>query len=522
MSYDGRFLASSSWSGAINGQLALAYDNDFRIASETVIAGAASTVVLGYDADSLVVCASDTDCSPPASDALLINHDPAIARYTDITLGPTTEAFSYNTYGELAAITSHHASTLLFEETVDQPSAPRDALGRIVTRAETTPSGSTHMEYVYDLRGRLEEVFRDGASVEKYAYDANSNRLSLETPSETVVGTYDAQDRLLSYGAYTFAYGPNGELVSKADADSGETTAYAYDVRGNLVRVDLPGGDVIEYLIDGRDRRVGKTRNGVLEKQWLWRGQLNVVAELDGAGNLIARFVYASRPNIPDYVERGGARYRIFADHLGSPRIAVNVADPTDIPLMLEWSAFGQASGTGVGWMPMGFAGGLHDADSGLTRFGARDYDPLIGRWISKDPIRFTSGDAPNLYLYTNGDPLNFVDRTGRQTAVLPWWAPQAAAVAGGALAGARFGPLGALAGAAAAACIFATADEPIGRWSCIEQGQVTRGRTQCQYSCTNSATGELRVVYRDLLGPTVSAPRRPPCPEADFVAKTL
>jgi len=59
-----------------------------------------------------------------------------------------------------------------------------------------------------------------------------------------------------------------------------------------------------------------------------------------------------------------------------------------------------------------GFAGGLYDADTGLVRFGARDYDPVVGRWTSKDPILFAGGQA-NLYVYVGGDPINFIDPSG-------------------------------------------------------------------------------------------------------------
>lgn len=36
-----------------------------------------------------------------------------------------------------------------------------------------------------------------------------------------------------------------------------------------------------------------------------------------------------------------------------------------------------------------GFAGGLYDRVTGLVRFGARDYDPSVGRWTTKDAIPF-------------------------------------------------------------------------------------------------------------------------------------
>jgi RHS repeat-associated protein len=56
-----------------------------------------------------------------------------------------------------------------------------------------------------------------------------------------------------------------------------------------------------------------------------------------------------------------------------------------------------------------GFAGGQHDPDTGLVRFGYRDYDPDTGRWTAKDPIGFAGGDV-NLYGYCLDDPVNWVD----------------------------------------------------------------------------------------------------------------
>ena len=65
-------------------------------------------------------------------------------------------------------------------------------------------------------------------------------------------------------------------------------------------------------------------------------------------------------------------------------------------------------------WLPHGFAGGMYDADTGLVRFGARDYDAQTGRWTSRDPVLFESGQK-NLYLYTDGDPLNWTDTAGTE-----------------------------------------------------------------------------------------------------------
>ena len=59
--------------------------------------------------------------------------------------------------------------------------------------------------------------------------------------------------------------------------------------------------------------------------------------------------------------------------------------------------------------IPFGFAGGLYDTDTKLTRFGYRDYDAYTGKWTAKDPIDFSGGDA-NLYGYVSSDPVNFID----------------------------------------------------------------------------------------------------------------
>ena len=62
--------------------------------------------------------------------------------------------------------------------------------------------------------------------------------------------------------------------------------------------------------------------------------------------------------------------------------------------------------------VPFGFAGGLYDTDTKLTRFGYRDYDAYTGKWTAKDPIGFDGGDS-NLYGYVLGDPVGFFDANG-------------------------------------------------------------------------------------------------------------
>ena len=174
----------------------------------------------------------------------------------------------------------------------------------------------------------------------------------------------------------------------------------------------MPGGTLIEYIVDGRNRRVGKKVNGTLEKGWLYKDGLNPVAELDGAGAVVSRFVYATKSNVPDFIIKGGNTYRIVSDHLGSPRLVVDTVTGTVVQTM-DYDEFGIVTAdTNPEFQPFGFAGGLYDPDTQLVRFGARDYDSKTGRWTSKDPIRF-GGDDSNLFGYVFGDPVNLLDSKG-------------------------------------------------------------------------------------------------------------
>ncbi len=206
-----------------------------------------------------------------------------------------------------------------------------------MSKTETIGGTTDPCGYTYDVPAGLADVRRNGSAVAHYDYDPNGNRIGgfTATQGSNLAATYDDQDRLFEYttavgGPTTYTYTANGELASTTNTTTSTTTTYTYDVLGNLRHVALPDGRRIDYVIDGRNGRVGKKKlDGGLVRQWLYKDQLNPIAELDGGGNLVAQFVYASKSNVPDYMIKGGVTYRLLSDHLGSPRLVVNVADGT-------------------------------------------------------------------------------------------------------------------------------------------------------------------------------------------------
>jgi RHS repeat-associated protein len=115
---------------------------------------------------------------------------------------------------------------------------------------------------------------------------------------------------------------------------------------------------------------------------------------------------------MPVSMTQSGSTYYLAYDQVGSLR-AVMGSNGT-IVKQVDYDSFGSIisdNNTAV-TVPFGFAGGLHDRDTGLVRFGARDYDPAIGKWTAKDPIDFAGGDV-NLFGYVANNPIRYKDPLG-------------------------------------------------------------------------------------------------------------
>ncbi len=393
--YDGALPTAVTWAGLIQGKVGVTYNSDFLVDSQSVNDG--NKVSYQYNNDGQLTNAGD----------LSINYDATTGMYTGSTIGNISDAVVSRTeFGEVKNYKVTSNGTNRFETQYTY-----DALGRIQTKTETVDGQNHAYEYSYDEIGQLTDVKKDGALVGHYEYDSNGNRTSYSGVNGSVGSTqYDAQDRLIKYGNNSYQYSANGELQSKTNSSG--TTRYEYDVLGNLKSVTLADGTRLEYVVDGAGRRIGKKVNGALIQGFLYQDDLKPVVELDGSNNVVARFVYGTRSIVPDYMIKGGITYRIVSDHLGSVRMVVDVSTGQVVQKM-DYDEFGNVlQDTNPGFQPFGFAGGLYDKDTKLVRFGARDYDPEIGRWTKKDPIGFDGGDS-NLYVYCGNEPINQTDNEG-------------------------------------------------------------------------------------------------------------
>jgi RHS repeat-associated protein len=397
LSYDGHLPTGISATGVMPGAVAYSYDPNFRVVADSVDGG--NGVSYHYDGDGLLTGANN----------LSLSYDPHNGLPVSSTLSGVGTSVSHDQFGAVVGYSARYGTSTLLAEQYS-----RDALGRVIAQTETIGGTAHTFAYSYDAAGHLSGVSEDGHSVAQYAYDANDNRTSVTTPAgSTVSASYDAQDRLSQQGSVSYSYNANGYLQSKTDTSTHKTTSYVYDALGNLTAVTLPDGTHITYLVDGLGRRIEKRVNGAATQGLLYGADaLRPIAELDGAGNLVSRFVYVSATGAPAYMVKGGVTYRMLTDNVGSVRLVVN-AGTGAVAQQLTYDAFGNVlSDSNPGFQPFGFAGGLYDPRTGLVRFGARDYDPQAGRWTARDPLLFAGGQT-NLYVYVGDDPVNWADPSG-------------------------------------------------------------------------------------------------------------
>lgn len=157
------------------------------------------------------------------------------------------------------------------------------------------------------------------------------------------------------------------------------------------------------YDVEGRRR--SRTIGGATQRL-LHQGD-TVTQEQDATGTPTANLISAGTDQ---YLQRtdGAGTQRFLQDGVGSTLTMLN-ADNT-IAAKAEYEPFGARTTNGSSPNQYWFTG-RDDDGTGLLFYRARYYQPDWGRFISEDPLGWSQG--PNPYVYVGNDPVSFADSSG-------------------------------------------------------------------------------------------------------------
>lgn len=276
-------------------------------------------------------------------------------------------------------------------------------------------NGGPKLYTSHDASGNFLDRRSDNLTLH-YNYDLKKNLLTSVTGTvKTLTGTHNVSEHYTydAYGDITstdgsgkqFVYNDAQQLMQvhgKNSIDGKEFNAnYYYDGNGN--RVQITKGDETTLAVYNR-------KNQLLYQENL---KTNTATDyIDILGKKVAHVDHKiGQVGTPSEVTY------LHDDLLGSPLQATNDSGAKLWSSGQEYRPFGsELYKTTQRENHVGFTGKLHDDATGLSYYGARYYDPVIGRFMSVDPVGFKA-DSPisfNRYAYAGDNPLKYVDPDGQ------------------------------------------------------------------------------------------------------------
>jgi RHS repeat-associated protein len=404
------------------------YNYDARDRLKTMIMPDSKSVTYGYDVlDNITSVATQASTTTYIYDQmnrldlvkdgtrLLADYDyDLVGNLTQTKMADgSTETSQYDLRNRLTNITAKNVTGTVF-------ASYAYTLDPVGNRTKVVENTGRTVDYTYDAVDRLtEEKITDAVAGNRtigYIYDPVGNRLNkTDTLSSSTSYSYDANNRLKTTTAGTkvtnFTYDNNGSLKLRSDGTNSVAYDWLNDGENRLISVNN-GTTLSKYEYDAFGSRVSSTTDGVKTNYLtapIW-GLPDVLMEYDNAGNITADYTQGlglvrSR--------RDGKEGFYHSDGLGSTRIITdNVGLITD---RYTYDAFGVLiAQNGTFGNSFQFAGEQTDGTE-LQYLRARYYDPMIGRFISKDAFGGFIEDpmSQNAYLYANANPVNYTDPSG-------------------------------------------------------------------------------------------------------------
>ena len=308
-----------------------------------------------------------------------------------------------------------------------------DAAGNRTLKKICDDNGDTDVNYTYDLNNRLLEestnyYSKNEIDVTKYVYDNNGNQI-----------------KKIGYITKGVNGSPSQDLVSENELNN-TYEIYKYNEFNEMTSFESNKESKWEYAYLPNGLRYRKSNASNFDR-YVWDRNGNIIAEMNGEGNLTNKYVRGNK-----LISKDGNEYFGYDGH-GS---VVNISDESGKSIKsYDYDAFGvelnkDANDTNL----FRYCGEQYDNETDSIYLRARYYSPSLGRFTTEDTYWNSSnriyGDKEykdgeikypdykaimqdsNLYSYCIQNPMVYYDRNGKDAyAVASSWVPTISSVDG-------------------------------------------------------------------------------------------
>ena len=310
--------------------------------------------------------------------------------------------FSYDSRDRLSALDVKNGSTSYLD--LDYTYDSSNNITQLVNGWRDT-SDTWHSEtesYSYDGLDRLTSASCTSWS-HTYTYDKVGNRTAKDSVTYTINTVNEVT--ALSDGT-SFTYDSNGNRTQKTKGT--DTWVYTYDYANRLTKVEENSATTGEYVYDGDGKRLQAIESSVTTT-YICAGA-NILYEENSSG--VADYIYGPHGMLAKRttINQESHTYFYHADHLGTIRLVTD--ENKGRVESATYHPFGGVSQEGSEHYL--FTGKEKDS-TGLYYFGARYYDPEIGRFLTRDTLNGTLSNPQSLnkYTYCFNNPLKYIDPSG-------------------------------------------------------------------------------------------------------------
>jgi len=277
-----------------------------------------------------------------------------------------------------------------------------DLRGQLITAGKTNINGSLWSRaYTYDLAGNIDQKTDTQTSVTTaYSYTGDlMNGWQVGSNSPVALGWDEYNGRLTQSETAALQYNLDGKLIAaSAGTDS---IALSYDPAGNRIAKSSTTTGATQYILD----TVGdlpvilleiNAANGSLKKSY-YHAHAQPLAQVDYAFPVLLSFYMHDRlGSVKKIIDSSGSAVHYY------------IYDPFG-QILESNSALGAPTNAFL------FTGQWHDAEIDQYHLRARQYDPALMRFITRDPYdgNFDEPLTLHAYLYCLNEPIDHVDPSG-------------------------------------------------------------------------------------------------------------